>query len=249
MIDHQKNISAAFIVIGDEILSGRTKDKNIGVLADFLTAHAIELQEVRIIADDEAMIVKTINELHQRCTYVCTSCGIGPTHDDITAASISKAFDLPCIEDPRAFKILEKHYAAKELEFTVARRRMTRMPEGAELIQNSISKAPGFIIKNVYVMAGVPQIFNAMLETLTDKLETGIPIYSETIDSPHPEGEIGTLLGEIQERHPNVSIGSYPCYENNQFKNQIVIRSKEKSSIHKAIDEIKDRLQILDTPH
>ena len=166
-------VTAAALAIGDELLSGRTRDKNIGHLANALTQQGIELKEVRIVSDDEAAIVEALNALRAKYTYVFTSGGIGPTHDDITADAIAKAFGVAIDHDPRAMAILEQHYDEIGLEFTTARKRMARIPEGADLIQNNVSKAPGFQIGNVFVMAGVPSVFQAMLESVLSTLEGG----------------------------------------------------------------------------
>lgn len=164
-------VTAAMLAIGDELLSGRTKDKNIGHLADMLTMVGIDLREVRIVADDQDAIVEALNALRSRYRHVFTSGGIGPTHDDITADAISKAFGVECIHEPKAMELLAAMYERRGMEFTEARKRMARMPEGATHIPNPVSTAPGFAIENVYVMAGVPQVFQAMLDALLPSLE------------------------------------------------------------------------------
>ena len=164
-------VTAAMLVIGDEILSGRTKDRNIGHLADIMTAIGIDLKEVRIVPDDEDEIVAAVNALRGRYDYVFTTGGIGPTHDDITADAIAKAFGVPCEYDARALQLLEASYAKRDIEFTEARKRMARMPRGAEHIDNPVSIAPGFRIGNVHVMAGVPSIFQAMLDNVVPTLQ------------------------------------------------------------------------------
>ncbi len=219
-------VTAAMIVIGDEILSGRTKDKNIGHLASVLTAVGIDLAEVRIVADDTDAIVEAVNALRPRCDYVFTTGGIGPTHDDITADSVSKAFDLPCGYDEQAYAMLAETYAARGMEFTDARKRMARMPKGARHIANPVSIAPGFVIENVYVMAGVPAIFQAMLDNVLPTLRTGSKLLSETVHCPHGEGTIGEGLGRIQESYPETIIGSYPKFEDGKFWTEIVIRAR-----------------------
>ncbi|WP_404934844.1 competence/damage-inducible protein A [Nitratireductor sp. L15S-10] len=232
-------VTAAMVVIGDEILSGRTKDRNIGHLADMLTAVGIDLKEVRIVSDDEAAIVEAVNTLRARNTYVFTTGGIGPTHDDITADSIARAFDRPCGYDEKAYRLLEAHYASRGIEFSQARKRMARMPEGAELIENPISVAPGFRVENVYVMAGVPAIFQAMLDNVIPTLRTGAKLISETIPSPLPEGAIGGPLGEIQAAHSETIIGSYPKYQDGSFWTEIVVRSRSTAALSAAVKAVR----------
>lgn len=235
-------VTAAMVVIGDEILSGRTKDRNIGHLADMLTAVGIDLKEVRIVSDDEAAIVEAVNALRARNTYVFTTGGIGPTHDDITADSIARAFGRPCNHDDRAYSLLEKHYASRGIAFSDARKRMARMPEGAEHIDNPISIAPGFRVENVYVMAGVPAIFQAMLDNVIPTLKTGAKLISETVPSSLPEGTIGGPLGEIQAAHPETIIGSYPKYQDGSFWTEIVVRSRSKTALEEAVMAIRSML-------
>ncbi|WP_026614147.1 competence/damage-inducible protein A [Ensifer aridi] len=220
-------VTAAMLAIGDELLSGRTKDKNIGHLADMLTMVGIDLREVRIVADEEQAIVEAVNALRSRYDYVFTSGGIGPTHDDITADAISKAFGVECIHDPNAMELLGAMYARRGMEFTDARKRMARMPIGARHIPNPVSTAPGFAIGNVYVMAGVPQVFQAMLDSLLPNLTTGTPVLSRTVRSPYGEGDIGAPLAEVQKNHPDTSIGSYPKFDGRSFSTDIVIRARD----------------------
>lgn len=227
-------VTAAMVVIGDEILSGRTKDRNIGHLADMLTAVGIDLKEVRIVADDEAAIVEAVNTLRARNTYVFTTGGIGPTHDDITADAVSAAFGVPCDYEPKALKLLEEHIARRGIAFTEARKRMARMPKGAVHIANPISVAPGFNIGNVYVMAGVPAIFQAMLDAVVPTLKTGAKLLSVAIPSPLPEGTIGGPLGDIQKAHAEAIIGSYPKYQDGSFWTEIVIRARSEDVLKEA---------------
>jgi molybdenum cofactor synthesis domain-containing protein len=219
-------VTAAMLVIGDEILSGRTKDRNAGHLAEIMTATGIDLREVRIVPDDEAEIVAAVNALRSRYDYVFTSGGIGPTHDDITADAIAKAFGVPCEYDARAMALLEETYAKRDMEFTDARKRMARMPRGAEHIDNPVSTAPGFRIGNVHVMAGVPSIFQAMLDNVVPTLRTGTKLLSATVQCPFGEGVIGGLLAEIQKAHPDTIIGSYPKYLDGGFSTDIVVRAR-----------------------
>lgn len=238
-------ITAAMVVIGDEILSGRTKDKNIGHLAEMLTAVGIDLKEVRIVADDEPAIVEAVNSLRARNDYVFTTGGIGPTHDDITADAIAAAFNLPCTYHPEAYPLLEAHYASRGVEFTEARKRMARTPEGATLIPNPISVAPGFIIQNVHVMAGVPAIFQAMLDNVIPTLQTGAKLLSTTLPCPFGEGTIGGPLAEIQKAHTETIIGSYPKYDGDRFWTEIVVRSRSKESLDAAAEAVQEMLDSL----
>ena len=224
-------VTAAMIVIGDEILSGRTKDRNIGHLADIMTAIGIDLKEVRIVADEEDEIAAAINAVRARYTYVFTTGGIGPTHDDITADSVAKAFSVPCEYDAKAYAILEESYAKREMEFTEARKRMARMPRGAEHIDNPVSLAPGFRIGNVHVMAGVPAIFQAMLDNVVPTLKTGTRLLSATVECPFGEGTIGGPLGEIQKNHPDTIIGSYPKYLDGKFWTELVVRARSQQAL------------------
>ncbi|MEP1933238.1 MAG: molybdopterin-binding protein [Roseibium sp.] len=229
-------VTAAFLVIGDEILSGRTKDKNIGFLADYLTALGIDLTEVRIVPDVQSEIVDAVNALRAKYTYVFTSGGIGPTHDDITAESIAAAFGVPLNLDPRAVAIMEQHYAPGQ--FTAARQRMARIPEGADLIENKVSKAPGFRIDNVHVMAGVPAIMQAMMDALAPGLKTGKKMLSETVAADMPESRIAERLAAIQDAHPQTLIGSYPKATDGKFTTQIVIRSRDQAILSAALKEV-----------
>lgn len=227
-------VTAAMLVIGDEILSGRTKDKNIGHLADVMTAIGIDLKEVRIVPDEEDEIAAAVNAVRARYTYVFTTGGIGPTHDDITADSVARAFGVPCEYDSRAYAMLEAHYAKREMEFTEARKRMARMPRGAEHIDNPVSMAPGFRIGNVHVMAGVPAIFQAMLDNVVPTLRTGARLISATVPCPFGEGMIGGPLGDIQKAHPDTIIGSYPKYLDGTFWTELVIRARSQSALDAA---------------
>jgi molybdenum cofactor synthesis domain-containing protein len=231
-------VTAAILAIGDELLSGRTKDKNIGHLAELLTLSAIDLKEVRIVADEEEAIVEALNALRSRYDYVFTSGGIGPTHDDITADAVSKAFDVPCLHDPDAMRLLGDMYKRREMEFTEARQRMARMPQGARHIPNPVSTAPGFIIGNVYVMAGVPQVFQAMVDNVLPTLRTGVKMLSRAIPCPYGEGDIGTLLGAVQKAHPQTSIGSYPKYDGQRFSTELVVRARDQQALDAAAEAV-----------
>ena len=226
-------VTAAILVIGDEILSGRTKDKNIGTIADYLTARGIDLREVRIVPDVEAEIVAGVNALRHRYTYLFTTGGIGPTHDDITADSVAAAFGVGITEDPRAVAMLLERMKPEDLN--EARRRMARIPDGAELIRNDISKAPGFMLDNVVVMAGVPSIMGNMLDNVAARLEGGARTLSETVEAAGlPEGAYAAELGALAKAHPDVSIGSYPSFSADGFRNQIVVRGREAGAVAAA---------------
>lgn len=235
-------LTAAMLAIGDELLSGRTKDKNIGVLADVLTLSGIDLKEVRIVADEEAAIVEALQALSARYTYVFTSGGIGPTHDDITADAVSRAFGVACVHDPEALRLMGDMYERRGLEFTEARRRMARMPEGARHIPNAVSTAPGFVIGNVHVMAGVPQVFQAMLDALLPTLAQGTPVQSRSVRSPFGEGDIGTPLTQVQKNHPGTSIGSYPKFDGKAFSTDIVIRARDTALLDAAERDVVEML-------
>ena len=228
-------VTAALLVIGDEILSGRTKDKNIGYIAEYLTTIGIDLKEVRVVPDEEPEIVSALNALRSRYTYVFTTGGIGPTHDDITAECVAKAFGVPINYDPRAVKIMTERVSATGGVMNEARMRMTRVPAGAELVHNKVSAAPGFWIGNVIVMAGVPHIMQTMLEYVTPKLKTGVKMLSESVRADCREGDIGTELGEIAKQHPDVVIGSYPFMDDKIGGNtNVVVRSRDPQKLAAA---------------
>jgi len=241
---HQHLVTAAVLVIGDEILSGRTKDKNIGYIAEYLTAIGIDLSEVRVVPDDEAAIVEAVNVLRTRYDYVFTTGGIGPTHDDITAECVAKAFGVAINHDPRAVKILTERLAQTGSEMNEARMRMTRIPEGAELVHNKVSAAPGFWLGNVIVMAGVPSIMQVMLDEVAPKLKTGVRMLSDTVRADAREGDIGTPLGAIAKAHPEVSIGSYPFFDETRGPNtNVVLRARDQAKLSAAKAEVEVMLQ------
>lgn len=242
----RKTVTAAMLAIGDELLSGRTRDKNVGHLATALTLQGINLREVRIVADEHDEIIAAINALRERYDYVFTSGGIGPTHDDITADAIAGAFNVPIDHHPEAMDILTKHYIEMELEFTPARKRMARIPHGSSLIMNPVSRAPGFKIGNVHVLAGVPAIFQAMLENILPTLEGGDQLLSKAIECPVGEGTIGDALGDIQKAHSDTSIGSYPRFDGIRYSTQIVIRSQDPDALEAAADNIREMLKNLE---
>jgi len=234
-------VTAAILVIGDEILSGRTKDKNIGYIAEYLTNIGIELREVRVVPDVTDEIVAALNALRARYTYVFTTGGIGPTHDDITADSVAAAFGVPIDYDPRAVAMMRERFSAEDLN--EARMRMTRIPAGAELIANSISNAPGFNIGNVYVMAGVPSIMQAMLDVVAPTLTTGAKILSETVQAGLREGDIGGPLAAVAKAHPGVSIGSYPFWSETGPDTNIVVRSRDAQQLQAAMADVKKMIR------
>ena len=228
-------VTAGLLVIGDEILSGRTKDKNIGYIAEYLTAIGIDLKEVRVVADVEAAIVEAVNTLRSRYTYLFTTGGIGPTHDDITADCVAKAFGVPLEFDPRAVAILRERFSARGVELNEARMRMARVPKGGELIENKVSGAPAFRIGNVIVMAGVPAIMQAMLDAAAATLKTGVKMLSESVRADLREGDIGGPLGEIALAHPETSIGSYPFFDDKLGPNtNVVIRARDQAKLAAA---------------
>jgi molybdenum cofactor synthesis domain-containing protein len=233
-------VTAAVLVIGDEILSGRTKDKNIGFIAEYLTAIGIDLKEVRVVPDEEAEIIAALNALRGRYTYVFTTGGIGPTHDDITADSVAKAFGVTIDIDPRAVALFRAR--VPNMELNEARLRMARIPAGAELVENKVSAAPGFMIGNVIVMAGVPSIMQTMLDAVSSKLRTGQKMLSETVLANAREGDIGTPLGEIAKAHPDTMIGSYPFFDGQKPNTNIVVRARDARILAAAKRAVEDML-------
>jgi molybdopterin-biosynthesis enzyme MoeA-like protein len=238
------DITAALLVIGDEILSGRTKDKNIGAIADHLTAIGIRLREVRVVADIEDDIVDAVNVLRTRYTYLFTTGGIGPTHDDITADSIAKAFGVAIGIDPRARALMQAACDVRGVELTASRLRMARLPAGSDLVENTISVAPGFMIGNVIVMAGIPDIMRGMLEAVTPRLKTGAKMLSETIPLDRPESQIADLFAAHQKRFPDVAMGSYPSMRNGKPATDLVLRSVDPGRLIEARDTLKSALGV-----
>jgi molybdenum cofactor synthesis domain-containing protein len=235
-------VTAAVLVIGDEILSGRTKDKNIGYIAEHCTAIGIQVREVRIVADDTDDIVAGVNALRARYDYVFTTGGIGPNHDDITADSIAKAFEVGIDVDPRALALLKPYYEKRGMEVTPGRLRMARIPDGAELVENSISVAPGFMIGNVITLAGVPNVMQVMLDAVTPRLRTGKKMQSVAIDLQFPEGAIADLFGEHQKAYPAVPMGSYPTFRDIRPCTQLVLRSTDPDLLAEAVAGLKAKL-------
>ena len=233
---NKKEIIAGIIIIGNEILSGRTKDLNTSALSKWLNSIGIKVVEVRTIPDIEEIIINTVNELKQKFDYVFTSGGIGPTHDDITSESVSKAFSLKYEIHKEAYKILEKYYGTNE--FSEGRKRMSLMPSKANLILNPASGAPGFYVENVFCLPGVPSILKTMILSLTNKLVGGEPIISKTFSLRTLESEIAKPLKQVQEKNKDVDIGSYPFFKKGKFGVSIVIRSRDQSKIDKCNSQI-----------
>jgi len=219
--------TAALAVIGDEILSGRTQDKNVAQLAIWLNMQGIRLAEVRIVPDVTERIAEAVNALRSSHDYLFTTGGIGPTHDDITVDAIAQAFGVPVVVHPEARAILEDYYRDRPGGLNEARLRMARVPEGAELIQNPSSGAPGVKIGNVYMFAGVPHIAASMMEALTGKLEGGRPVVSVTVGARAPESEVADLLRETEHAHPGVAIGSYPFFRDGMYGANFVVRCED----------------------
>jgi len=236
------NPTAAMLVIGDEILSGRTCDANTHHLAGELTETGVDLTEARVVSDNEDAIVEAVNALRASYTYVFTSGGIGPTHDDITADAIAAAFGAEIGVRADAEAILREYYTRKSIEMNPARLRMARIPQGATLITNSVSAAPGFRLENVFVMAGVPKIFAAMLRAALPSLAGGQKVFSETVMVSRPEGEVAAPLAEIVGNHPEVSIGSYPFATSGRLGTNIVLRSTLKPQLALATRAVKSTL-------
>lgn len=236
-------VTAAVIVIGNEILSGRTEDANLPYLARRLEALGVRLREARVVADVEAEIVRAVNECRARYTYVFTTGGIGPTHDDITAGAVARAFGLPLVKHPLAVALLERHYPPGQLN--EARLRMTQVPEGATLIDNPVSVAPGFRIANVFVMAGVPAIMRAMFDGLAHELTGGPPVRSMTVRGFVAEGAIAEGLGALQDRYGALEIGSYPFFRQGRYGASFVLRGTDASVIEAAAAELRRLIRSL----
>lgn len=232
------NPTAAMIVIGDEILSGRTRDSNMHHLAGQLTEAGIDLKQVRVIGDERGTIIAALQEMSRIHDYVFTSGGIGPTHDDITADCIAAAFDAAIDVREDARTILAEHYAKAGTELNTARLRMARIPEGAALIDNPVSAAPGFRLENVHVMAGVPSVFQAMVASVLPTLTGGAPLISKTMRIERGEGDIAGPLGAIAEAYPLLSMGSYPFQNDGKYGAHIVIRGNDAEQIDAALGEL-----------
>ena len=232
------NPTAAMLVIGDEILSGRTRDANMHHLANELTGKGIDLKEVRIVSDDDKAIIEAVQALSAAYDHVFTSGGIGPTHDDITADCVAWAFDRSIDVRPDARAILQDHYDRQGTELNEARLRMARIPDGADLIENPISAAPGFSVENVHVMAGVPAIFQAMVASVLPGLTGGQPVKSKSARIYRGEGDIAGPLGKIATDYPDLSIGSYPFQKDGIYGAQIVIRGVDEAAVDAAMSDL-----------
>ncbi|MBT9244759.1 competence/damage-inducible protein A [Gemmobacter fulvus] len=232
------NPTAAMLVIGDEILSGRTRDGNTHYLAGQLTQIGIRLMEVRVVADEAEAIIEAVNALRVRWDTVFTSGGIGPTHDDITAEAIAAAFGVGISQRADALALLQAHYDRSGLEFNEARRRMARIPDGAALIDNPVSIAPGFTIGNVHVMAGVPNIFAAMVASVLPTLTGGAPLLSQSLRVNRGEGEIAGPFGALAAEFPDLSMGSYPFTQNGAFGTNLVIRGSDPARLDAAMTKL-----------
>ena len=234
-------MKASLIIIGNEILSGRTQDKNLSYLANWLNEIGIQLAEVRVIRDEEEIVVETVNHLRSTYDYVFTTGGIGPTHDDITSLCIAKAFGVELEINSGALGILKEYY--KDGELTDARMKMTKMPVGSELIENPVSRAPGFKMDNVFVLAGIPSIMQGMLEGARKHLAVGDVVKSKSIDVFTPESNVADKLAELQNNYPCVEIGSYPFSKENRFGTSLVLRSEDAELLQKCELEL---LKIVD---
>jgi molybdenum cofactor synthesis domain-containing protein len=229
-------VTAALVIIGEEILSGRTRDENISHIARYLNDIGIALREVRVVADLDAEIIAAVNELRARYTYVFTTGGIGPTHDDVTTEAIAAAFGVRAPIDPRAVEVMRQHYRGRGLN--EARLRMARIPEGAALINNPISSAPGFMLDNVIVMAGIPNIMQVMLDAVAPRLKKGRPMQARSVRVAAPEGDVAPGLFELQAANPKVQIGSYPFFENGELGTYVVLRSVDAALLATALNAL-----------
>ena len=236
-------MKAALIIIGNEILSGRTKDKNLAYLAEWLNEIGIQLYEVRVIKKKKKEIIDCVNLLRKKFDYVFTTGGIGPTHDDITTESIAKAFDVELETNPEALKILQGYY--KKGDLNEARLKMTLLPKGAQLVENPVTKAPGFKMDNVFVMAGIPSIMQGMLEGARVFLETGTKMSSKSIDVFMPESFVATELSQIQDNYLNVEIGSYPFNKDGKFGTSLVMRSADLEALDRCEIEVAEMVKKL----
>jgi molybdenum cofactor synthesis domain-containing protein len=237
-----KVVTSAILVIGNEILSGRTRDANIQYLATELGKLGIRVMEARVIPDIEATIVATVNELRRKFDYVFTTGGIGPTHDDITADCIAKAFGVGIAEHPEAVRRMTKHYGDPAL-FTPARRRMARVPDGAVLVDNPVSVAPGFQMENVFTFAGIPKITEGMFQSMKHRLVGGDPVLARTVRTNLPEGIIAEPLGALQKRYDDIDIGSYPGFRNGKVSVSLVLRGTDDARLGVAARELIEMLR------
>lgn len=239
-----KIVTACIVVIGNEILSGRTKDANISYLATELGKLGVRVMECRVIPDIEATIVATVNEVRAKFDYVFTTGGIGPTHDDITADCIAKAFGVGISEHPEAVARMTRHYGDPAL-FTPARRRMARVPDGATLVDNPVSVAPGFQMGNVFTFAGIPTIVQAMFQSMKHRLAGGDPVLSRTVRTNLPEGVIADPLGALQKRFEDIDIGSYPGFRAGKVSVSLVLRGTNDARLTTAATELIDTIRTM----
>lgn len=234
--------TAGLVVIGDEILSGHTQDRNIAQVASWLQLQGIRLVEVRVVPDMIERIAEAVNAMRAACDYLFTTGGIGPTHDDITVDAVAEALGVTVVIHPEARAMLERYYAGKPGGLTEARLRMARVPQGAELIPNRMSGAPGIRLGNVYLMAGVPHIAAGMLDALTGTLAGGIPLKSETVGCWTPESEVADMLREAENAHPDCRIGSYPFFREGRVGANFVIRSTDADQLARCVRALSDAL-------
>ena len=240
-------MKASLIIIGNEILSGRTQDKNLSYLANWLNEIGIQLAEVRVIRDEEEIVVETVNHLRSTYDYVFTTGGIGPTHDDITSLCIAKAFGVELEINSGALGILKEYY--KDGELTDARMKMTKMPVGSELIENPVSRAPGFKMDNVFVLAGIPSIMQGMFEGARKHLTVGEVVKSKSIDVFTPESNVADALTDLQNKYSEVEIGSYPFNKDNRFGTSVVMRSSDEEKLKNCESDLKELMKNYDTKY
>lgn len=237
MAETNKIYTACMIIIGNEILSGRTQDANLAYLAQKLNDWGVRMMEARVIPDIEQTIIDTVNECRSKFDYVFTTGGIGPTHDDITAESVAKAFGVKLVKHEETFRRMAESYSGRG-DFNEARQKMAYLPEGARPIENNVSIAPGFEIGNVFVMAGVPSIMRAMLDTLKNRLVGGQPVLSRTVNAHLGEGVVAQKLNALQERYPDLDMGSYPFYREGKFGTSLVLRGTDGRMLDEARDAV-----------
>jgi molybdenum cofactor synthesis domain-containing protein len=237
-MNEEKIVTACVVIIGNEILSGRTQDTNLAYIAQGLNEVGVTLREARVIPDIAEVIIATINEMRAKYDYVFTTGGIGPTHDDITSESIARAFGVPWTLHPEAHELMVARYRQQGVELNEARLRMAHTPEGASLIRNPVSGAPGFRIGNVFIMAGIPRVMQGMFDSAKQELKGGRPMLSRSIACHLPEGIIAKGLGEIQGRYPDLDIGSYPFYRTGAFGTSLVLRGRDAERLAAGTEEV-----------
>ena len=232
-----ERVTAAVLVIGDEILSGRTQDTNLNFIAKFIAVYGVDLAEARIVPDVTAEIVAALNALRARYDYVITTGGIGPTHDDITADAVAEAFGLQLYEHPKIIEVMAQRWKGAEL--TAARRRMARVPQGASLVWNTVHGPPGFQIENVFVLAGVPAVMRGMMEQVGPRLRTGRPVISRTVRVDGiGEGVIAEPLAVVAKAHPDLSLGSYPFFGDEGYGSNLVVRGRDAGAVETVVEEL-----------